>query len=231
MDASLLSRLDAHQLTVEQLKQELRSRNAKVSGTKTELENRLRGLLTGQVVAPSAVSVSIIKRPAAPQPIVTAATDLNSLTVEQLKNELRSRGVKVTGNKPELQARLQAVLLGQPLPVSPRPAQPPVAPPIVTLENICQLTKPQLREALRARNVKMVGNKPELMARLRNVLSGLPPDAPTTIPARPCGLSKDELKTQLRAHGAKVSGSKAELEARLNAVLTGQPFERFHARS
>lgn len=46
MEPSLISKLDTHKLTVEQLKRELRSRNAKLSGNKAELEARLRDLLT-----------------------------------------------------------------------------------------------------------------------------------------------------------------------------------------
>jgi len=51
MDPSLLQRIQTHQLTVNQLKQELRARNAKTSGNKAELEIRLRDLLVGPTSA------------------------------------------------------------------------------------------------------------------------------------------------------------------------------------
>lgn len=110
-------------MTVNQLKEELKAKGLKVSGTKAELIDRLTGsegisVETRQPIVPTmpgAVSggPAVIPAPASPagpsssssSPAVSAA-EYGKMTVAQLREELRDLELKVSGTKPELIQRL-----------------------------------------------------------------------------------------------------------------------------
>jgi len=106
MDRDLLRRVEAHELTVVELRDELRKRNAKVTGNKSTLEARLIELLSGRPATPA--------RPLTltPQELLQKI-NAHELTVDQLKEELRARNLQLKGNKAELEARLRAHLTTQ----------------------------------------------------------------------------------------------------------------------
>ncbi len=112
-------------MTVNQLKEELKAKGLKVSGTKAELIDRLTGnegmsVETRQPIVPIMPGVpavtggpAVIPAPASPagpsssssSPAVSAA-EYGKMTVAQLREELRDLELKVSGTKPELIQRL-----------------------------------------------------------------------------------------------------------------------------
>lgn len=121
--------------------------------------------------------------------------DIEAMTVAQLKEECRARGLTVSGNKSDLQARLRGA-------AAPPPAEPRR---VMTVE--------QLKDECRTRGLAVSGTKADLEARLR----GEDPPPPAAPDGPYGGLTATQLKEALKERGLPVTGKKAELIAKLVA--------------
>ena len=137
-----------------------------------------------------------------PGAVATDSVDYASMTVAQLREELRGRGLKVGGQKAELIARL-------------RGSGTTVAPPAdADGADYAKMTVAQLQDELRGKGLKVSGQKAELLARLRELgTAAVPPPAADV--ADCAKMTVAQLQNELRERGLKVSGKKAELLARL----------------
>ena len=100
-------------MTVTQLKEELKAKGLKVSGTKAELITRLEGEASPPIRTPTVPTMpntaeigspAVIPPPTQSPPV--SAAEYGKMTVAQLREELRDLNIKVSGTKPELIQRL-----------------------------------------------------------------------------------------------------------------------------
>lgn len=127
----------------------------------------------------------------------TANRDLNALTGKELQAELRSHGLKVSGKKAELVARLRS-----------HEAE----------ADSKGLHKSALPEAVSftANHAEVVDNADVVNSKADKVGGGGPANHKSTVNRDLSALTVKELKEKLRNHGLKVSGNKADLIARLS---------------
>jgi hypothetical protein len=160
-------------------------------------------------------------------------SSLNGLTVVQLKERLRAKGLPVSGRKADLierlsRSRASEVKLERPRPSEvklerPRPSEVKLERPRPKKKDLAFLTVVELKTLLRAKNLPVGGNKAELVARLTS--GGRKPsvahrEAKTrkveNLPR--ATITVKQLKIQLRIKGLSVTGNKAQLAARLMAA-------------
>jgi hypothetical protein len=134
------------------------------------------------------------------------AGDYSAKTVVQLKDVLRSRGLKLGGKKAELIARLHAddgtpaKTLASTL-ASLQPPAPADSPAEVGKEttvgavDYSAKTVVQLKDLLRSRGLKLGGKNAELIARLQDD-DGTPAKTPASTPGKPAKKSKKNEKSR-----------------------------------
>jgi ATP-dependent exoDNAse (exonuclease V) beta subunit len=130
------------------------------------------------------------------------SADYSSMTVSQLKQILRSKGLKVGGRKAVLIERLESV------------ASSTTESSSNSAVDYSLKTVSQLKQMLRSKGLKVSGTKAVLIERLK---SDIPPVETSLLGY--LSMTVVQLKAFLRSKGLKVSGKKAELVERISSYL------------
>jgi hypothetical protein len=155
-----------------------------------------------------------------------------SKTVPQLRSELTTRGLSLTGKKAELVGRLEAVEASESVEIAPVEE----AGEIKTEEYIDwkSYTVPKLKEELTTRGFSLAGKKADLIARLEADDASRSAEVAAPEQAGEDDAENEEeeadwmsytipkLKEELTARSLRVSGKKADLVARLEAHERGE---------
>ena len=179
-------------LTVSELKDKLRMRSLSTSGLKSDLIQRLVRNDDPQITKYMTSDSSTVKVPDvnSSQNCMSQNRTYDDLTTVELKNKLKVKGLKVTGNKSEL---IQKLTESQNPDLEPK---------------FDELTVADIKNKLKEKGLKTTGNKAELIQRL----NGSQQD---DIRSDFDNLSVPELREKLKRKGLKSTGKKAELIQRL----------------
>lgn len=232
--SDLLSQINQHQLTVVQLKDELRSRGAKVTGNKAELEDRLRFILTTGAIVPGQKGKKrlnrlegteeppnqAIKRPPKPisPPYQPPEPELPIVKQQPAVKYIVKQpppGKQIVKQPPPV--KYQPVVkqnVNQPAPKQIKISFPPV-PKHIPRINPKQVQKGDYKVPVgpvAPGRVKMASKEPPLNHHLQSI------DRLKYAVLKE-QLTVDQLRRELHAVGLPVSGTKKELETRLSTYL------------
>eukprot|EP00980_Cylindrotheca_fusiformis_P015853 scaffold4637_cov128-Cylindrotheca_fusiformis.AAC.24 len=187
------------QMTAVQLKALCKEQGLKVSGKKTELQDRLREhFLTSSQAEPQKYQLSVDK---------LQIDELDKMTAAQLKALCKEHGLKVSGKKAGLQDRLREHFLSS----SQAEAE---------KDEFALMSDEELRLSLAARDLETSGDRSALLARLREDIMYIR-DLETAIP--PDAANGYRTISEALEAAAKNGGTVGEILAAVNEKISAEP--------